>query len=217
MINSDNNHNQFLPVIGILGDGQLAMMMAQAYQNLGGEVMTLGASADAPATAVADQSFVGDIGDFESVSKFFNAVDVVTLENEFTDSTLLSDVAARCDTPVLPDPSRFGLIEDKLSEKKFFQDLGIPQAVFVEVTSEADLKDIAGYLKIAKGGYDGIGTYRVESMSEATKLFRKIQSSGVILFEEAVEFKKELSLIGCLLYTSPSPRDLSTSRMPSSA
>ena len=27
----------------------------------------------------------------------------------------------------------------------------------------------------------------------------------------------ELGLLGCLLYTSPSPRDLSTSRMPSSA
>ena len=29
--------------------------------------------------------------------------------------------------------------------------------------------------------------------------------------------KRELSIISCLLYTSPSPRDLSTSRMPSSA
>ena len=29
--------------------------------------------------------------------------------------------------------------------------------------------------------------------------------------------KKVISVEGCLLYTSPSPRDLSTSRMPSSA
>ncbi len=34
-------------------------------------------------------------------------------------------------------------------------------------------------------------------------------SSGVVLSQEEAE--------GCLLYTSPSPRDLSTSRMPSSA
>ena len=32
-----------------------------------------------------------------------------------------------------------------------------------------------------------------------------------------VEKGKIVTLIGCLLYTSPSPRDLSTSRMPSSA
>ena len=41
------------------------------------------------------------------------------------------------------------------------------------------------------------------------------------LKQEALDFKTALSTIGrftaCLLYTSPSPRDLSTSRMPSSA
>ena len=31
------------------------------------------------------------------------------------------------------------------------------------------------------------------------------------------EIKKNSEYVGCLLYTSPSPRDLSTSRMPSSA
>ena len=33
----------------------------------------------------------------------------------------------------------------------------------------------------------------------------------------AREYKREVKDQGCLLYTSPSPRDLSTSRMPSSA
>ena len=32
-----------------------------------------------------------------------------------------------------------------------------------------------------------------------------------------VDAPAELKVMGCLLYTSPSPRDLSTSRMPSSA
>ena len=32
-----------------------------------------------------------------------------------------------------------------------------------------------------------------------------------------LKFNKRVFLQGCLLYTSPSPRDLSTSRMPSSA
>ena len=41
------------------------------------------------------------------------------------------------------------------------------------------------------------------------------------VYKRAVKFASALSKIGigkgCLLYTSPSPRDLSTSRMPSSA
>ena len=47
---------------------------------------------------------------------------------------------------------------------------------------------------------------------------------GLIVFQrEGMPFMLEMSQLGatgpwlCLLYTSPSPRDLSTSRMPSSA
>jgi len=41
------------------------------------------------------------------------------------------------------------------------------------------------------------------------------QAKGVLVFPEIV--KAGFIVGGCLLYTSPSPRDLSTSRMPSSA
>ena len=37
------------------------------------------------------------------------------------------------------------------------------------------------------------------------------------IYDETVEFFKANGKLNCLLYTSPSPRDLSTSRMPSSA
>ena len=78
-----------LPTIGILGDGQLAMMMAEAYQRLGGKVAILAASNSAPASQVADHVFVGKLEDAASTEEFFNAVDVVTLENEFNDACLL--------------------------------------------------------------------------------------------------------------------------------
>ena len=35
--------------------------------------------------------------------------------------------------------------------------------------------------------------------------------------DHGLRFDKDNSILSCLLYTSPSPRDLSTSRMPSSA
>ena len=43
---------------------------------------------------------------------------------------------------------------------------------------------------------------------------RGIQELGIGLRESGLQFERAYS---CLLYTSPSPRDLSTSRMPSSA
>ena len=41
--------------------------------------------------------------------------------------------------------------------------------------------------------------------------------SGTSLIEFSKGYRVELKKMVCLLYTSPSPRDLSTSRMPSSA
>ena len=44
---------------------------------------------------------------------------------------------------------------------------------------------------------------------------RKIQILTVM--EQTAKVMKKAEVVSCLLYTSPSPRDLSTSRMPSSA
>ena len=122
-------------------------------------------------------------------------MDVVTLENEFIDSQLLIDAANQSSTPLLPDPTRFSLIEDKLSEKEYFKNLGIDVAEFYEVKSENDISEAIGYLKLSKGGYDGIGTYRVNNKDEAIETYKTIKSSGKVLFEKAVDYQKELSLI----------------------
>ncbi len=195
MQNKNMSTTEDLPVIGVLGDGQLAMMMIQAYQDLGGRAYVFGGSDDGPASTVADKVFIGDPSNLNELEDFFNAVDVVTLENEFNDSELLSAASSRCATPLLPDPKRFGLIEDKLSEKRFFQELGVSLAEFFEINSSDDLIDAPGYLKIAKGGYDGIGTYKVNNKADAIAIYDTIKSSGVILFERTIEFEKELSVI----------------------
>ena len=44
----------------------------------------------------------------------------------------------------------------------------------------------------------------------------RLVAATLILLED-VDLALEVGVGGCLLYTSPSPRDLSTSRMPSSA
>ena len=44
-----------------------------------------------------------------------------------------------------------------------------------------------------------------------------LASSTLVIYSSCVSFRVFGSFVFCLLYTSPSPRDLSTSRMPSSA
>ena len=59
------------------------------------------------------------------------------------------------------------------------------------------------------GGADGIGSALVEEFAK--------QGSRVAFLDVQVDKAAETIARCCLLYTSPSPRDLSTSRMPSSA
>jgi len=190
-----NKENQALPVVGILGAGQLSTMMTEAYQTLGGRVYVFDENLSAPASRVADKFVVGSTSNLEELTAFFKLVDVVTLENEFIDSHLLIQAAKESATKLFPEPERYSLIEDKLSENLFFQNLGIDIAEFFEVKDASDLIEQPGYLKLAKGGYDGIGTYKVENKAKAMDMFNKIKSSGVVLFEHNLAFKKELSMI----------------------
>ena len=192
---TDQTELNSLPTIGILGDGQLSMMMTQAYQALGGKTVVFAESENGPASKIADQLIVGSSDRIEDLVNFFNKIDIVTLENEFIDSQMLIDAESYSNKKILPSPERYQLIEDKLSENLFFKELGISIADFFEVKSTDDLLEESGYLKLAKGGYDGIGTYKVTNRQQAIEVFERIRHKGTVLFEYAVAFKKELSLI----------------------
>ena len=59
-----------------------------------------------------------------------------------------------------------------------------------------------------------------EGQIDIKSLSKKLKVSTMTIYRDIEEFTKRGVIKkekGCLLYTSPSPRDLSTSRMPSSA
>ena len=60
--------------------------------------------------------------------------------------------------------------------------------------------------------------YSAYTLNEFTNIFKFILLVGSLtIFHYTYKHLKFLKILNCLLYTSPSPRDLSTSRMPSSA
>ena len=100
---------------------------------------------------------------------------------------------------------------------------------FAGIFLEKDLKTSSKFFKYVFSNFSkGLACIPQNGMQTIPDLIAKNINSDRILFNQSLEkiedgkaliFNNGLSLqaSNCLLYTSPSPRDLSTSRMPSSA
>ena len=115
------------PRIGILGAGQLALMLAQAAKALDVEVICAGQQGDC-AEQVAEVIPV-DLDDAAAVAGFAAGVDVVTIESENIHEDVLQGLN------LYPNARAVGIAQDRLLEKRFFQACGIGTAPFAPVDS----------------------------------------------------------------------------------
>lgn len=144
-------------------------------------------------------------GSFESVddmAAFAQTCNVLTLENEFIDSGILQQVQAKSGVPIYPSPKSFSLIENKLIEKKTFENAGIPVTPYALVESEQDLNEFGekyGWpymLKSSKGGYDGYGNETAKDLESAKAGFDQLggNKGHDIIAEAFVDFTHELAV-----------------------
>lgn len=78
-----------MKTIGIIGGGQLGLMIAQQAHLLGARVVCLDPAADAPAFACCDDRIVGRFDDPQAVEELCRRADVVTYEFENVPGDLL--------------------------------------------------------------------------------------------------------------------------------
>lgn len=178
--------------IGILGAGQLALMLAQAAEGLGVDIVCAGHPGDC-AGQVAPVVTV-DLDDARQVAEFAATVDLVTIESENIDAAVLGGLN------LYPNARAVGIAQDRLLEKRFFNECGIAVAPFAAVDSLQDLEqaiDLTGLpaiLKTRRMGYDGKGQVRLHDRAEAAEAWKAIGEVPCIL-EGMVPFDAEVSLI----------------------
>lgn len=184
--------------IGMLGGGQLGRMMALAAAQLGFKVHVFTDEIDGPTEQVCNAVTHADYHDEEALLKFAKKVDVVTYEFEnipVETVSILSKV-----TNVFPDARVLEVGQDRLTEKKFINSLGIATAPFqdastVEEAREA-LKDI-GYpavLKTRRFGYDGKGQAIVKSSEDLESAWKQLNNDSIII-EGFIPFDLEISVV----------------------
>ena len=185
------------PRIGVIGGGQLARMLAPAAEALGVRFSVLAESADAPATQVISEVTVGDYTDYPTLKAFAETVDVITFDHEHVPPEHLEALAA-AGHAVRPGPQALIFAQDKIRMRTKMDELGLPNPVWAEITSAADVEAFAarvGYpfiLKTPRGGYDGKGVRVIDSLEQATEWLDEVPH---LLAEEKVDFTRELAVM----------------------
>lgn len=178
--------------VGVLGGGQLGLMLLQAAIDWNLNVKILDA-ADAPCAAIAPEFVEGSLQDYEAVYQFGQDVEVLTIEIEKVNVEAL-EVLEREGKKIFPQPHVIRLIQDKRTQKQFYRDHDLPTADFVLTENRADVCNHTDFLpafhKLGRDGYDGKGVQRIASPADFEKAF---DAPG--LLEKAVDFEKELAVI----------------------
>jgi 5-(carboxyamino)imidazole ribonucleotide synthase len=180
------------PRIGILGAGQLALMLAQASDALNVEVICAGQPGDC-AEQVAEVIPV-DLDDAAAVAEFAATMDLVTIESENIHADVLQGLN------LYPNARAVAIAQDRLLEKQFFHACGIGTAPFAPVDSREDLRralEVTGLpaiLKTRRMGYDGKGQVRLHGSDDGTNAWSEVGGVPCIL-EGMVNFEAEVSLI----------------------
>lgn len=183
--------------IGVLGGGQLARMLALAGIPLGRRFVFLEPSADPPAGALG-RVVRGRYDDPAALDEVAAAAGVVTFEFESVPARAVGRLASR--VPVRPSPDALATAQDRLAEKRLFQELGICTPRFRAVSPGDRLEDalaatgLPAVVKTRRFGYDGKGQAVVRSAAEAAGAVQAL-GDGLIV-ESFVDFDRELSIVG---------------------
>ena len=189
------------PVLGILGGGQLARMLALAAAPLGAQALVVDSSADACAGQVAPL-VVADWTDYAALEAFAAQVDVVTFDFENVPAETARWLAQR--VAVFPAPQALAVAQDRLAEKTLFRECGLPTPAFMTVDTREQLDQALavvgapGILKTRRLGYDGKGQFRLRVLADADAAWAALGAQGSkhgLILEAFVPFERELSVL----------------------
>ena len=181
--------------LGIIGGGQLGSLLAIAAKKLSIKTIIFCDDVDAPAQNFCNKFIYANYNDKDKIIEFVNQVDIVTYEFENIPYESLNEINKL--KLVLPKPSVNRLIQHRLAEKDFVNNLNIRTTRYVSIEKKSDIESLEdflpGILKTTTLGYDGKGQYPIKSIEEFNSL--NIDFSKKYILEKLVKLKKEISII----------------------
>jgi 5-(carboxyamino)imidazole ribonucleotide synthase len=196
------------PIVGIVGGGQLARMLAEAATPLGIHVRVLAAPGDEGAREVAPDVVVGSPDDPAALASFAAGVHVLTFDHENVDHEALRRIEAD-GTPVRPGVRTLEY-SDKAHQRRAFAEAGLPVPPFVVVDprTETDALSVASAFaaqhgdpadggrvvaKASRGGYDGRGVWMLRS--DELEGFLSAYDGAPLVLEPLLPLDREVAVL----------------------
>ncbi len=183
--------------IGIVGAGQLGRMMALAGYPLGFDFLFLDRDAQTPGGQVGP-ILTGELDDRKLLTQLSQRCEVLTFDWENIPVEALEGLSGPA--RISPPLRALGCAQDRLSEKRTFELLGIPTTKYRPVDSRESLglaaKSIGlpGVLKTRRMGYDGKGQFVLRTPEDLDRAWEALGKAPLI-YENLVPFDAEVSVI----------------------
>jgi 5-(carboxyamino)imidazole ribonucleotide synthase len=186
-----------LPVVGMVGGGQLARMTHQAAISLGQSLRVLAESPDDSAALVAADVRIGTHTDLAALREFAKGCEAVTFDHEHVPTEHIATLASE-GVAIYPGAAAIIFAQDKLEMRTRLEALGAPiprWRCVANVSDISDFADLVGWPVVAKatrGGYDGRGVWVLESPADAAAL---VETGTSLIVEERVALRRELAAL----------------------
>lgn len=186
--------------IAVLGTGQLARMMAL-------EGIAMGVDFSFVKSPGEDSRCVDDLGvvieakpehGAEKMFELLGRPDAVTTEKEGVDVAYYEQFLPHC--AVCPPSKAVWITQNRLREKRFLNDQGVPTAEYEpavtldQVAIAAQKLGFPVIVKTQENGYDGKGQWWLNGIADVANM-KGDEASGPWLLEKVVPFDREVSVV----------------------
>ncbi len=186
--------------LGIIGGGQLALMLTEAAKNRNLDVCVQTKSPFDPAALKADYVIEADPLKIKGNKYLLNICEKIIFENEWIKIEKLKSFES--DNVFIPSLKAIQPLVDRISQKKLIDSLNIPCPKwttlknFKKLTEEEIKKwNFPLMAKSNKGGYDGKGNKKIHNLDELDS-FLVQNDYDEWLIEEWINYDSELALVG---------------------
>ena len=186
--------------LGIIGGGQLALMLAEAARNRGIKVCVQTKSSNDPAGSKADYVIEADPLKVKGNKDLIKECDKIIFENEWIKIEKLNLIESK--NVFVPSLESIQPLVDRISQKKLLERMNLPSPRWISINEFKSLDDdeikdwnFPLMVKSYKGGYDGKGNKKIISKDDLNSFLLEANSDEWLI-EEWVEYQNELALVG---------------------